>query len=311
MPGNISDRMKDWPRVREALAGYPVRRVWEIFDKMLIDREKFILGNYYGMRGFGFLLRYMGGMSANLARFIETVSSDFDDCHGAYPLYPAEAGLPVLDSFSKIRQYGTQKYPQMHNGDWHIYDTIAEYQPELCYMTADAGGDNDGEFLNQYQLFEKLWNYLHYFGGICLYSDDRTYGIPYFETGSGNRFSNWNVTYSSYPYDDGEHNGLRFFHTPAGNDLEYKYIAVVNGNYNGSGDPEDTGVIQYPSGRNLLYESDWVRGAFVSPWIRENPGYDGSDQTKGTFSLSHIRMYIYPHFPDFYDPDTLEPMYLQ
>lgn len=294
MPGNISDRMNHWTQVKQELSGIPVRRVWEIFNKMLIDREKFIFGRSYPAGGYGFL--YRTG-SAKFSGFLATLIGYMDIYYAVYPPYPAQSGLPVLDSYAKILQYGSAKYPDLHDPQlmWgKNYIGIEDYVPEQCYKTAAAGGDDDYAFLNQYQLFEKLWNLIHYFGGVCLMNNDRTYGIPYWETG-GMSYSYGGSYYSSRDYPSST--GLRFFYTP-NDDRQYKYICLGTG----VSEEDDNGLTQYRNGENVLYESDWMSGAFVSPWLKEN-----SFETY--VGINRIRMNVYPRFPDFYDPETLEPVY--
>ena len=313
MPGNVADRMAQWPMVKELISGYPVRRVWEIFNKMLVDREKFIIGNdIYGWGAKGFLARSHLGFDVvtGFAEFIKQLVMIMNYRYAVYPLYPAESGLPVLDSFSKIVQYAARKYPELHNTDsmyYPNYTEITEYKPEECYKTSAAGGDDEYEFINQYQLFEKLWNLLHYFGGICLIYD-RSEGVPYFETKGnsmypGHSYSSTHM-YHLYPDSSGCFGGLRFFYTPQ-DDLAYKYVAVgVTFNWQ-SGNIEESGIVQYRRGNNILYESDWTQGSFTSPWITEN----SSLWEHELFEIGAIRLHVYPRFPDLYDPDTLEPMY--
>lgn len=296
MPGNVTDRMAHWQDVQNTIAGYPVRRIWEIYNKMLVDRQKFILGNdWFGWGGGGFLARYgnSGALVLRYHDFVEQLTFMLDYRCGVYPIYPAESNLPLLNSFSTILQYGSRKYPELHKSlDWgySVYPHISEYKPEEFYKTAAAGGDDQYAFINQYQLFEKLWNLLHYYGGVCI--SQRRDGLQYWEDGNGQRHSDTTFT----PY----HGKLRFFYTPTDN-LEYKY--VCNAAMNDSGDRSSTGIVQYGSGRNILYESNWMRGTFTSPWFQQTGGGD-----EGLIAFG-AHLFIYPHFPDFYDPDTLEPMY--
>ena len=280
----ISDRMVYWPRVKQALNGVPVRRVWEIFNKMLLDREKFIIGNgFYGTIGYGFLWRRQ-----HLRNFIGFLTDYMKYRYGVYPPYPAQSGLPVLDSYAKIEQYAAAKYPDMHTDNFQ-YWLVDDYHPEQCYMTADAGGDDDYAFLHQTQLFEKLWNFLHYFGGLKLYDKNRRYGIPYWET---------NGFYYDYPgpgYSYLSQHGFRFMYTPSDN-MEYKYICLGYAVSWASGN----GIVAKP-GWNILYESDWMRGPFTSPLLIQNSGT--------YFEIVTLNMNVYPRWPDFYDPETLEPVY--
>lgn len=309
MHGNIEDRMKHWARVQSAIDGFPVRRVWEIFNKMLIDRQKFIFGPNYGWYGFGFLLR----QNLRLSSFIGNLMYTMRYKRAIYPLHPAESGLPVLDSYSKISQYGTRKYPELHRAEsqqypWYL--DLDEYGVTDFYKTSSAGGDDESTYLTQNQLFEKLWNLLHYFGGVCLIDDQGTNGIPYYETGGNSRFPGRSFSYSEgYAFgetDSGAFNGLRCFYTPKDN-REYKYVCIANlyrYGYQGP-DVSETEMIQHYLGPNILYESDWIRGPFSSPWIKEKKRtFDYHD-----IHIHSIRLHVYPRFPDFYDPMTLEPVY--
>ena len=287
--------MEHWDDVQEIIAGYPVRRVWEIYNKMLIDREKFILGNSFGWIGYGFLLRVgTGGRVLHYQDFVERLQYTMDYCYGLYPPYPAESGLPLLNSFSNVLQYGSRKYPELHKSvalESHsrVPPLLSEYKPEEFYKTAAAGGDDDYAFINQNQLFEKLWNLLHYFGGVCI--SQRGDGIAFWEDSNGSHSSG--STYAAG-------SGIRFFYTPADN-LEYKYLciaAVPGSDY----DRSYSGIVQN-RGRNILYESNWTSGAFTSPWLAQT----ASQEHDLVVFAPHL--FVYPHFPDFYDPDTLEPMY--
>ena len=292
--------MAHWQDVQDLISGYPVRRVWEIFNKMLVDRQKFILGNdYFGWEGWGFLMRY-GRNGVNVLHysdFVDLLTSDMEYRSGLYPAYPAESGLPLLNSFSTILQYGSRKYPELHKSfvGGTAIPSLSEYKPEEFYKTAAAGGDDDYEFLNQNQLFEKLWNLLHYYGGACI--DLRGDGIPYWEDGSGNRHSD--------PAFDIYAGKLRFFYTPSDN-MEYKYLCLAYKYGSGSeADISESGIVQYQSGRNILYESGWMSGAFTSPWFQQEQGIGPYHEFVG-FSA---HLLIYQRFPDFYDPDTLAPIY--
>lgn len=305
--GNLGDRMKHWERVKEMIHTLPIATVWKIFDKMLLDRESFIYrGSEFSLPN-GFLNRKYLHFKAFLDRVLMNMNNGF----AVYPLYPQEENLPVLDSFEKICSYGARKYPDYHVGmtsGWKNYLTLDDYGISEYYDTTAVGGDAEKTYLTYEQLFEKLWNFLHYFGGIILNAyRNSDFFVPYYEIGGTviEKEEDRGI-YSNNPFRNPYGKGIRFFFTPKIS-VDCKYMIYVNslGELPSSAEAStETGIVQYPYGRNILYESDWVSGSFSSPVFEETVTYP-----EYSFEISQLNLCVYPKFPDFYDPETMEPIW--